>query len=348
MTIEQNIFRRAKFDFERLSAYGFAKSGDEWIYTKIFMNGDFRAVVRVDAKGKVSGNVYETDSDDIYFPLRVESMAAGFAGEVRAEYEKILQNIKADCCHINYFAGPQANRLTLKIYEKYGDNPSFPWEKFDDYGVFKNPDNNKWYALIMNLDLTKLDKKRSGKAEIVNIKLNEDKISALIGQKGFYPAYHMNKKSWITIVLDDSVSDETLFALLEESHAFTLGKRGKSKSGAAEWLVPANPKYFDIEAAFAKQKEIIWKQSSAVNVGDIAYMYVGAPISAVLYKCEITAVDIPYDYADENLTITHVMKIKKLKKYAPDFMPFARLKEYGVNTVRGPRICPQNLVDVLK
>ena len=85
-----------------------------------------------------------------------------------------------------------------------------------------------------------------------------------------------------------------------------------------------------------------------MQVGDTAYMYVGAPISAVLYKCAVTAVDIPYDYADENLKISKVMKIKLLKKYAKDFMSFTKLNEYGVKTVRGPRICPPNLVAALK
>ena len=32
-------------------------------------------------------------------------------------------------------------------------------------------------------------------------------------------------------------------------------------------------------------------------------MYVGAPVSAILYKCKVTETDIPYRYSDENLTI---------------------------------------------
>lgn len=347
MTIEQNIFQRAQVDFNQLANFGFEKTGDDWCYTKIFMNGNFKAVIRIDTNGNITGNVYETDSDEIYIPLRVESMAVGFAGSVRTEYEKILENIKAQCCHLNYFIHPQANRLTTEIYEKYGDKPIFPWNDFSG-GVFKNPNNGKWYALIMNLDFAKLDKKRGGKVEVVNIKLNEDKILKLCKQKGFYPAYHMNKKNWISVVLDDTLKDDILFALLNESHTFTLGARAKNRNDTTEWLVPANPKFFDIEAAFEKDKEIIWKQSNNIRVDDIAYMYVGAPISAVLYKCKVTEVNIPYDYADKNLKITHVMKIKKLQKYAKDFMPFHRLKKLNVNAIRGPRICPQNVTEILK
>ena len=44
------------------------------------------------------------------------------------------------------------------------------------------------------------------------------------------------------------------------------------------WLAPkdacppipgsANPKYFDLEAAFKKDKTILWKQSTAIRAGD--------------------------------------------------------------------------------
>ena len=34
---------------------------------------------------------------------------------------------------------------------------------------------------------------------------------------GVRPAYHMNKKSWISVVLDDTLSDEQVFSLIEKS-----------------------------------------------------------------------------------------------------------------------------------
>ena len=225
MTIEEKIFNRTNVDFNKLSNYGFIKSDNKWIYTKSFMNDDFRAEISVDKHGNISGDVYEADSDDIYFPLRIESMSAGFAGKVRHEYESILFDIQKQCCRVNYFIFSQANRLAQKIYDTYGDVPTFPWDKFDGYGVFKNPDNDKWYALVMNISKNKLNKDLSGEVDVANIKLDESKIVDLLSQKGFYPAYHMNKKNWISIVLDDTISDDVLFSLLEESHSFTLGKR---------------------------------------------------------------------------------------------------------------------------
>ena len=63
-----------------------------------------------------------------------------------------------------------------------------------------------------------------------------------------------------------------------------------------EWLIPSNPKYYDIIHAFDDTDEIDWKQGAGIKTGDTVFMYVGSPVSAVLYKCKVTETDIPYSY----------------------------------------------------
>ena len=46
----------------------------------------------------------------------------------------------------------------------------------------------------------------------------DDKVEKYLKIKGFYPAYHMNKKSWISIILDGSVSTEIIEKLVETSY----------------------------------------------------------------------------------------------------------------------------------
>ena len=57
--------------------------------------------------------------------------------------------------------------------------------------------------------------------EIINVKLEEEKIKQLLNKQGFYPAYHMNKKSWISIVLDDTINDDEIMDYINESYQFT-------------------------------------------------------------------------------------------------------------------------------
>ena len=113
--------------------------------------------------------------------------------------------------------------------------------------------------------------------------------------------------------------------------------------------MPANPKYIDIVHAFDDSGEIDWKQGRGIKAGDTVFIYAGAPVSAILYKCRVTETDIPYHYSDRNLTIRAVMRIKLQKRYKPDRFIFEKLKEeYGIYAVRGPRGIPHSLSEALK
>ena len=339
MIAENSIFKKHNFDFRKLVKFGFEKSKVGYRFEQLFYNNQFKLIIFIDNKKQIQTTVFDNDTNEEFLPLKIDSAKGTFIGDVKNEYEQILINIREKCCSKNYFIYSQTNRVTDYIINKYSDKPEFLWEKYD-YGVFRNADSNKWYALIGSLELSKLDKTKSGEVEIINLKLDEKKISELHKQKGYYPAWHMNKKSWITLVLDGTLSDEEVYKCIDESYSYTIIPN-------RHWIVPANPNFFDLESAFQANNEIIWKQSSKIKKGDIAYMYVASPFSAILYKCEVTDVNIPYNYEDENLKINKVMKIKLLKKYNNTFMTFKKMKKYGINAVRGPRICPEKLIEVL-
>ena len=103
------------------------------------------------------------------------------------------------------------------------------------------------------------------------------------------------------------------------------------------WIVPANPKYYDLDMLFSEIKGIIWKQSSRVLPGDLVYMYITSPVSAIRYQCIVTETDIPFEYADSNVSMKKVMKLDVLKEYPADYCTFSRLAELGITAIRGPR-----------
>ena len=222
----------------------------------------------------------------------IKNQTLGFASTVREEYQKILKDIKKHCFEKIYFITDQANRIARKIKDIYNDEPEFIWDKFPGYGIFRNPNNKKWYGLIMNIDKSKIDKKTKGEVEVINLKLDVDKIPNLLKKKGYYNAYHMNKQNWVTIVLDDTIADEEIIKYVICSHKYT------EKSN--EWIIPANPKYYDVIKAFNDNNIITWKQSNNIQVGDIVYIYVTSPYSAILFKCQAIEVNIPYEYKDDS------------------------------------------------
>ncbi|MCH5339697.1 MAG: MmcQ/YjbR family DNA-binding protein [Acetatifactor sp.] len=232
------------------------------------------------------------------------------------------------------------------IKKKYKVSPEYPWAKYDDNAVFRHSDNKKWFALVMGVEKNKLGISGSEYVDVINLKIDDMMFrDILVQQEGIIPGYHMNKEHWITVLLDGTVEEAKVYDLIDASFLATASKKKKAKiRPPKEWIIPANPKFYDVEDAFDNAEIIDWKQSSSVKVGDTVFMYIAAPVSAILYKCKVVEVDIPYDYQDKNLTITTLMKIKLLRRYNRQQFTFDRLKEdYGIYAVRGPRGVPNSL-----
>lgn len=329
MEIEQELFQRSRIDFDKLLPYGFKLEGKDYLYSKEIMNHMFRVDVRIAEDGQVQGSIYDLAFELEYTNYRIDSHLGEFVAKVKEEFCQVLKDIRLYCAMPVYFSSSQTNRVADLIKERYHDIPVFLWEKFPDYGVFRNPSTEKWYAVIMNIDKKKLSMGEDGEAFILNVKLDEKKISDLLTRAGFYKAYHMNKEKWISIILDESISDDELMAYIEESHQFT--------EQTNEWLLPANPKYYDIIHCFSDTDTIFWKQSNNIQIGDIVYLYVAAPYSAILYQCKVVDIDIPYDYHDKNISMEKVMKIQCLRTYDKDKFTFKKLQEFGIRMIRGPR-----------
>ena len=345
MTIEEEIFKKAHVDFAKVTKYGFIKDKSVYKYSKNIMNDTFRVDVEINAEGIVKGYVYDLSFNDEYTNFRMVDNIGPFASQVLFEFENVLNDIKDNCFNLKTFIYDQTNRIAKKIQEKYQDKPEFEWEKFPGFANFKNRESKKWYALIMNLDKSKIESNSKGEIEILNLKLAPNKIEELLKQKGYYPAYHMNKKSWITIILDDTVSDETIMNLVDESYSYTVVKKNIIKN---EWIIPANPKYYSVKDALKESNIILWKQSTDIKVDDIVYLYLASPYSSIMYKFKVLEVNIPYQYKDNNLNMKKAMKIELLKEYPKGELSFDKLKEFGVNSIRGPRYMPVELSEYIK
>jgi predicted DNA-binding protein (MmcQ/YjbR family) len=217
MNIEKDVFKRFSVNYNKLIEYGFKKDNDIYVFEKNFLDNDFKAIISINSLGLVSGKVIENELDEEYTLLKTEAIGE-FVGKVREAYKEILLDIRNNCFESNFFIFDQTNRINNYIKEKYGNDPEFLWESSPGAGVYRNPSNNKWYGIVMNVDYSKLDSNKTGEVEVINIKLDELEIKDLLKQKGFYKAYHMNKVSWISIILNDTLSDEVICSLIDKSY----------------------------------------------------------------------------------------------------------------------------------
>ena len=241
-------------------------------------------------------------------------------------------------------------QLISYVREKYGAEPEYLWMRWPEYAVFRHADNKKWFGIVMNVSRKKLGLDGDGTVDILNVKLNDPLLAdLLIKEEGCLRAYHMGHGDWVSVLLDGTASFGDVCGLLEKSWLATASQEKKRKLRPnREWIIPANPKYYDIQRAFSEADEIEWKQGAGIIKGDTVFVYVAAPISAILYKCTVTETDIPFRYDDGKVRMKALMKIKLRKRYAPDEFTFEALgREYGIFAVRGPRGIPLNLSEAL-
>ena len=103
--------------------------------------------------------------------------------------------------------------------ETYGTEPDYPWNDWNC--VLRHKHNNKWYALIMEIEETKLGINSDKIVDVLNVKCDPLLIGSLRMKEGFYPAYHMNKDKWISVLMDGTVPAKEIMELIELSYSLT-------------------------------------------------------------------------------------------------------------------------------
>lgn len=67
------------------------------------------------------------------------------------------------------------------------------------------------------------------------------------------------------------------------------------------WIIPCNPKYYDVLGAFNRLDRIDWKQTvKSIDVGDEVFIYVGVPIKAIKFRCKVTKTNLPEIEIDDS------------------------------------------------
>ena len=246
------------------------------------------------------------------------------------------------------FSSPQDNRLANFIVKEFSDQADHPFEKYPDYLSFRV--DGKWYALFFPLKGDKLalsGEKASLVYDVVNIKVNPRQMDKLLDLDGIYPSYHMSKKTWISLVLDETIPDQTIFELIRGSRSLVAPKHLRKASELHYWIVPVNLKYYDIGEEFSASEDILWTQKASMQKRDFVAIYITAPTKAIRYLCQVLEANIANQgYRDEE-SIKELMRIKPLYSFNDSDFDSERLKCFGIKTVRGPQHMTDDLVQAL-
>ena len=111
----------------------------------------------------------------------------------------------------------------------YGTSPDYPFDEDFETAVFRHTDNRKWYAIAMRVSRRKFGFDSDEVVDVVNLKLPTEMFGSFGAADGVYPAYHMNKLHWISVLLPDAPEDVVQF-LVNVSFEATKTTKKKRKT----------------------------------------------------------------------------------------------------------------------
>ena len=203
------------FSKEQLKSFEFKEEADKLVYKKEILDSYFLIEI-VFANNQLTIEVYDLEFDEIYSLFSVDSAVGETVQNIREHVEKLLSSILG--------LADESGKISSEIIDycnnKYGENHVNPFKKHPDILALVN-EKNKWYSLFLDVDYNKLNKNTdiTTKVKILNVKYPTDKILEIIDNKNIFPAYHMNKKHWISIVIDKNIKLETIKELIDISYS---------------------------------------------------------------------------------------------------------------------------------
>ena len=112
--------------------------------------------------------------------------------------------------------------------EAYGTSPDYPFEEDFETAVLRHADTRKWYALVMRIPRRKFGIPSDEPVDVVNLKHPTEMLGSFGKSDGVYPAYHMNKLHWISVILPDAPEDVVKF-LVNVSFEATKAKKKRAR-----------------------------------------------------------------------------------------------------------------------
>lgn len=214
--------KNKKLNLDKLNAFGFLEQDKGYSYTAELIDGQMELTVLVRKDGSIFTEVVDKSSGCEYILHHVASAAGSFVGQVRAEYEAVLEEISAQCFDLQVFKSKQAKEIIGFVREKYGDELEYLWQKFPNNAVVRRKDNQKWYAAILTVSRRKLGIDSDEPVEIMDLRIKPEEMNHTVDHVRYYPGYHMNKKNWYTIILDGSVPIDEIFKRIEDSYTLAI------------------------------------------------------------------------------------------------------------------------------
>lgn len=211
MTDYSYILNFYHFDRGALQKYGFKQQNDIYIYYQD-LDESFRIIFKVNEK-IFTFTVLDKDTGDEYTLLKVAQARGDFKLKLKSKIDLLIDDIITSC----FVEERIRDKIFAYVKNKYQHLPKYPWVKSPTSAtICKN--NGKWYALIMEMPYNYFGISKTGTTDIINLRTSPERVKELVDYQQVFPGYHMNKKYWYTVILDNNFDLAVLFKLIDESY----------------------------------------------------------------------------------------------------------------------------------
>ena len=219
------IFSSALACEKSLPKFGFKKQSGGFICKKNLRPPceDFYVLLKINSSlESLTAEVFDSETDEKYALFDMPRANGAFLAKIREQVLELVKEFRKSCFKTS---SPKEKYLEF-LKEKFNAEPDFPWQDSPDYSVYRCP-GGKWFALIMKIKFRQLSLSSAAEEEVwvVNLKADPEKIKGLVNKKSVFPAWHMNKKHWITVLLTAATDFESLCNLTRQSYELVAGKK---------------------------------------------------------------------------------------------------------------------------
>ena len=219
--IDLDILKR-KLNYDTLIDFGFVKEDNNYLYQKDIINGDFKVVIKIDNRD-IYSYVIDNEFDEEFTNVDVNTTGE-FIGNIKSCYDEVINSFINSCTYLDLNYNNQVLEVINYINDKYHDSIEYLWEKTPDSGIFRNKKNNKWYAAILSVKEDRVGGLTDNIIMVIDLMYYKGETFDVVDNKSIYPGYHMNKNSWITIRLDNSVDNNFIYKYIDISYELSIKK----------------------------------------------------------------------------------------------------------------------------
>lgn len=206
-----------KLSEDRLIDFGFQFEENILVFQKNILNDAFRMEIRL-VSTDFEIEIYDLDFNEVYSLFSVDNANGEIVTAIREEVKDVLEKIL--CLESVIYED-----VLRYVKERYNSTTVKPFKTNPDIKALVTT-KNKWYALFLDVEYSKLQKDSlvDSKVKIINLKHLSSEISTVINNRNVFPAYHMNKNHWISVVLDNNIDIEYVKELIELSYNLVNNK----------------------------------------------------------------------------------------------------------------------------